>query len=312
MATGLDTLLVGGYVGGMNVATAAEAQGHYLARAFQAPNGAINVEYVAAEDAITADGTLSAALAPLLRGVGLTVTSDNKLMTRMRPRLIQLTDPFISGNLVSGSIGALGWNLLGSGTPVFTRADTSLNSSAKCSLTTSGSTNDRSSLTLGETETRDVIVTTSFTILQAVVRLPSLTNVRLFFGLLSSFVPEPSTVADALGIYYDSAVSPNWQIISRSGSSGTPIDSGVAVANDAGQLLTIYQPVAGTFQFYVGDGTETSTLLGTISSGISTTGMNCGFRVETLTAGAKTARVSYFNVEASATGAYASDTFLEV
>ncbi len=295
------------FSGGLAMPTVEECEASMIAVATLDAVGEPSLTYHPATDVITADDTLADALAPHLRGVGLTVTSDGTLMTRMRPRLIQLTDPFISGNLVTGSIGTLGWNLLGSGTPAFTRADTSLNSTQKCSLTTSASTNDRSCLTLGETEARDVIVTTSFTILQGMARLPALTDVRYFFGLLGNFALEPSAAVDCLGIYYDSAVSPNWQIISRSGSSGSPVVSASAVANDSGELLTIYQSVPGTFQFYTGN-----TLLGQISSGISSTGMNCGFRIETLTAGAKTTRISYFNVEASATGAYDDDTFLEV
>jgi hypothetical protein len=127
--------------------------------------------------------------------------------------------------------------------------------------------------------------------------------------MASNFATETSAGVNVLGIYYDSAVSPNWRIIARSSSSGSPVDTGVPAPNNTAELLTIYQPTAGTFQFYSGN-----TLIGSISSGVPTAPMNLGWRLETLAASAKTHHLGGFILDAStdaATNAADDDTFLE-
>ncbi len=259
----------------------------------------------------SANGNMSELpISTFLRGVGLTMDSAGRLAPRTRPRMQSLKDSFVTGNTTSGSIGELGWNLNGVGTPVLTRVDVaSLGSSNKLTLTTSAALNDRSSLTLGETETRKVAALSGngqLNLMQCIWKLPSLTNVRAFFGLSSNFATEPSAAVDALGIYYDSAVSPNYQIISRSSSVGSPVNTGVAVPSNVAELITILQPTLGTFQFYSGN-----TLLGTISSGLTANALNAGFRVETLTTVLKSLHIGYFDFEASSAAAFDDDTFLE-
>lgn len=249
------------------------------------------------QTATVANDAFATTLAPHLRGVGLTVDSSGNLAPRLRMRKLQLRDQFISGGVVSGSIGQLNWNLNGTGTPAVTRSSvtTTLGNSEKLVLATSASANNRSSLTLGETETRDVIIPSEVKILQTQGKLPALTNLRWFFGLLGNFDTEPSAAVTALGIYYDSAVSPNYQIIARAASVGSPTNTGVAVPSNTGELLTIYQPTAGTFQFYSGN-----TLIGTISSGLPTVACNMGWRLETLAAAAKEAHLGGFILDATA------------
>jgi hypothetical protein len=263
------------------------------------------------QTATVANDAFATTLAPHLRGVGLTVDTSGNLAPRLRMRKLQMRDQFISGGTASGSIGQLNWSLLGSGTPAVSRSSitTTLGNSEKLVLTTSGSANDRTVLCLGETETRAVIIAGEAKILQTLGRLPALTDRRFFFGMASNFATETSAGVNVLGIYYDSAVSPNWRIIARSSSSGSPVDTGVPAPNNTAELLTIYQPTAGTFQFYSGN-----TLIGSISSGVPTAPMNLGWRLETLAASAKTHHLGGFILDAStdaATNAADDDTFLE-
>jgi hypothetical protein len=311
MATNTDLLLIGSYTGGVNMPTSEQAEDNYVARAYLDADGKVNIEYVAASTAYAADAAVAAALAPMLRGMGLTVDSANALRPRPRMRLVQMRDQFITGNLTSGSIGQLNWNLLGSGTPAVTRssATTTIGNSEKVVLTTSASTNDRSVLCFGESETRAVVVASEVKILQSLGRLPSLTDRRWFFGLQSNFADNAAAGVNVLGIYYDSAVSANYQIIARTSSAGSPTVTGTVVPANTAELITMYQPTAGTFQFYSGN-----TLLGTISSGVPTAPMNLGWRLETLAASAKTAHIGGFflHAECDATAnASDDDTFLE-
>src|SRR5688572_26906760 len=248
-----------------------------------------------------------ATLADSLRGVGLSQVGG-KLLTRQRPRSAQLRDYFLSGTNTSGSIGALGWNLLGVGTPAYARSNpTVMGSSNRGLLSTSGATNDRTCLVLGETESRDILSPTDLNNCQCVWNFNAgLTLKRVFFGLLDSFANEPSAANDCLGIYYDSAVGANYQIISRSGGAGIPTNTAVAVPSNTAELITIHQHTPGSFRFYTGN-----TLLGTISSGISGSAMNVGFRVETLTAATRSINIGYFGLDATAGGAYDDDAFLE-
>lgn len=248
-----------------------------------------------------------ATLAGLLRGVGLTVATG-KLTPRLRPRVAQARDFFMSGLNTSGNIGALGFSLLGVGTPACTRASaTQMGSSNRVALTTSNATNDRSTLGLGDTETRDILLASDLQLLQCAWNHDnSLTTKRVFFGLIGTLANDPAGAVDCLGVYYDSAVSANYQIIARSASTGSPTVTSTAVPANTAELMSIYQSTPGTFQFYSGD-----TLIGTISSGVPTAAMNVGFRLETLTTAVKTLNIGYFGIEATATGAFDDDTFLE-
>jgi hypothetical protein len=258
--------------------------------------------------ATVADNTFATALATHLRGVGLTVDANGNLAVRQRPRAAQIRDYLLSGNNSSGSIGALGWNLLGSGTPSYTRGSpTILGSTNRGALTTSSGANDRSVLCLGETEARDILPATDLTLLQCTWNFNGgLTDKRAFFGLMGTFAAEAAASVDCLGIYYDSAVSPNYQIIARSSSVGSPVVTSSAVPANTAELISIHQASAGTFVFYVGN-----TAIGSISSGIPTTAMNVGWRVETLSAAAKTINLGYFGLEGVAGGSYDDDAFLE-
>jgi hypothetical protein len=257
--------------------------------------------------ATVADDTFASTLAQHLRGLGLTVDSSNNLRPRPRPRKAQLVDHFLGGAASSGSVGSLGWNLLGSGTPAIARSSIVSTSAldARYVLSTSSSTNDRSVLALGETETRGVVIASQLELAQAVVLGTSTLNVRYFFGLMGDFSQEPSAATTALGIYYDSAAGANWRIIARAAGAGSPVDTGVAFAASAG-LVSIHQPTAGTHVFYLGN-----TALGSISSGIPTAVANLGFRLETLTNAAKSLRLSYFGAELNLAAANDDDTFLE-
>ncbi len=251
--------------------------------------------------------TTVATLSARLRGVGLTVASG-RLLQRQRPRQGQLQDYFASGIATSGNIGALGWSLLGAGTPAFARADaTQMGSTGRATLTTSAAGNDRSVLTLGETETRKVLLASDLGTLQCAWNHDNvLTNKRIFFGLMSNGATAPAAAVDCLGIYYDSAVDTHYQIIARSGSVGSPTVTTLVVPSNTAELITIHQTPVGTFSFYSGN-----TLLGTISSGVPTAAMNVGFRLETLTTAAKTVNLGYFGLQVTAVGAFDDDAFLE-
>lgn len=296
------------YTGGFPAPTQEEAEAEMLPIATIDSEGDPSLRYAPADEVITADGTLAAALAPLLRGTGLTVTSD-LLVVRPRPRSLQLQDFFLSGGLTSGSIGVLGWGLNGVGTPAYTRPNAASLGGTKGQPATSASANDRTSVTLGDTESKGISALDPVKILQCVWSMNNvLTDKRVFFGFMNDFSEEPSAATDALGIYYDSGiVSPaNYRLISRASSAGSPVDSGSAVPANTNQLLTLLQPTAGTWQFYIGN-----SLIGSISSGLPTVTMNIGFRLETLTAATKNLRLGYFGLHGEPGGAFDDDAFLE-
>lgn len=257
--------------------------------------------------ATVADDTFATTLAPFLRGSGLTVDSSGNLSLRARPRRAILVDHFFGGAASSGSIGSLGWNLSGSGTPAISRGNitTSL-LSERYTIATSGSANDRSSLTLGSSETLKVAFASQCELLQFALRPVSVANVRVFAGLMGDFSQEPSAATTALGLYYDSGVGPNWKAIARSAGAGSPVDSGIAASTVNGILVSIWQPTAGTHQLYIGN-----TLAASISSGIPTAVANLGFRIETLTGSAKSLSVSHFTGILNLADANDDDTFLE-
>jgi hypothetical protein len=260
------------------------------------------------------NGTLiempKATLSGHLRGVGLTVDSGGSLRTRHRPRRIQEFDYFVSGTNVSGSIGKLGWTLTGTGTPSVSRLSAAnLNTSSKLAIDTSAAANNRSVLCLGENEAFDVVATPDLVTLQCAWNMNNdLTNMRVFFGLQESFATDPTAEAECIGILYDSSVSPNYQILSRVSSTGTPTVTSQVVPANTSELITIHQPSSNVFNFYVGN-----TLIGTINSGTPATanGMNVGWRVETLAASIASIRVGYFGINGDLLGALDDDAFLE-
>lgn len=259
----------------------------------------------------------AAALAPLLRGIGLTVNSSNQLQVRVRPRKCQIQDFFLTGPGAGATvgIGKLNWNLLGSGTPAIARsATTGVTSTSKLSLVTTATSGHRSSLLLGSAENQGIALPTDLTILQCAVNFNgSLATKRFFFGLQGDFSQEPSAATTTLGIYYDSAVSPNWQIVARNGATGSPVVTSLAVNAANSHLLTMYQSAAGTWEFHASHTTQADVTLGSISTNIPTAVGNIGFRNETLAASASTMRLGYFGMTSETlAGVYNDDTFLEV
>lgn len=259
------------------------------------------------QTAAVADNTFASTLAQHLRGTGLTVDGNSNLAPRPRPRRLQLSDHFFGGGLTSGGIGALGWNLLGAGTPAYSRTSGATAAIARGSIDTTNVANDRTSMLLGTAENLTLISAAELDLLQCVMSPGSgaaLNTKRIFFGLSSNFATEPSTMANGLGIYYDSAVGPNWQIIARASSSGSPVDSGVAATGT--QLVWMQQATPGTWVFYVGN-----TAIGSISSGIPTGGLGVGWRVETLAATARSCGVGYFGMSGNIAGVFDDDAALE-
>jgi hypothetical protein len=134
----------------------------------------------------------------------------------------------------------------------------------------------------------------------------SLTSKRAFFGASNDLGVNAAAMAGGLGIYYDSAVSANWLAICRTASTGSPVDTGIAVPIDTYQLITIQKTVSAV-AFYVN-----GTLVATITTNIPTGAMNCGFRLETLAASTSLLHVGYFGWEASLATPMTTDDFLEV
>jgi hypothetical protein len=227
-----------------------------------------------------------------------------------RPRDLVLQDWFVGGNTTSGSIGGLGWNLLGAGTPAVTRTSQSLGSGGKLQLATTAAANDRTTVCLGETEARTLTKCSEVNLCQAIWNFGAVTTLkRVFFGFATNFATAPAAAANSLGIYYDSAINGNYQIIARVGSAGSPIDSGVTATDATDHLLTIRQAAPNTFTLYKG-----STLLGTYSgsAAVSALPMNVGFRLETLTTAIKSHQVGYFGLHClGVTGVFDDDEFLK-
>src|SRR5688572_14934575 len=250
----------------------------------------------------------AAALAPLLRGVGLTVNSDDLLQAVQRPRRHEIVERFAGGGVTSGTIGREGWHLLGTGTPAFARLSGDLQNSERCSLTTTTGASDTAVLCLGETLSRTVQSAALTDRVHLAHSFNSdLANKRFFFGFSTDFATAPASVSGCLGFLYDAGVSPNWQIIARSSGVGSPSVTATA-APVGGALLTILQPTSGTYEFY-----SDAVLIGTISSGAPTGAMNFGVQLMNLSGAARNHRLGgIWLTSKTLAGVYDNDTFLEV
>lgn len=244
-------------------------------------------------------------------------TVSEGAFARRRPRKVHIDESFIFGGTSTGTIGKLGWNLLGAGTPAFSRTPTSagvfgLSNALRVSIATSAASNDRTTLCAGDTESRAILSASDVRLMQLAHSFNNATtNKRFFFGLHGNFSQVPSAATNCLGFYYDAGVSGNWLLLARAGGTGAAVDTGVAIPVSNDQLLTIYQPPSpgSTFQFYAG-----ATLLGTLSSNIPvpTTEMNLGMMVQTLTAATRPHYFGRFVFESvTLGGAMNDDTFFE-
>lgn len=213
-------------------------------------------------------------------------------------RDLYLKDYFISGTTTSGSIGQLGWNLNGVGTPVYTRGGGGLPNVTLGVITTSAATNDRSSLTLGATEAGVIIRPGRTQLVQAAVNFTStLTSKRVFFGFAETFATAPASVSNSVGFLYDSSVGANYLTIHRQGSAGSATDSGIPVPSNTDQLLTICLNAGGdTWRLLVGSVVAATFPNTTIN--VTNLPCNIGFRVETLTTAARSLNVGYFGMRA--------------
>lgn len=256
--------------------------------------------------------------ASLLRGTNLIVDSEGKLRPIPAARRFWDYDYFDTGGTASGQIGKLGWNLLGLGTPAYTRLDSNLSSPAKGLLSTSNVSADRSSLVLGTTEALTVMSPLESYVTQGVWRLSgSLATKRVFFGWNSDFALSPLTGnVNAFGLAYDSTVSPNYQIVNRMGLTlGAVTDTGVAVPPSTGQLISILQSetVPAEFELYLGSDSAQSTFLGRINlPAAAGYAANFGFGVTTLAAAVASVEVGYWGLTTTLLpGLLSGDAYLQ-
>ncbi len=255
--------------------------------------------------------SMASQIANTLRGTNMTVL-NGLLSPFPRPRRFFDWDYFWTGGVTSGTIGRMGWNLLGTGTPAYTRVTASFSNAAKALLSTSAATNNRSVLCFGETEARACANPRDFVECQVVWNMSTaLTDKRVFFGWSSNLATDPLAVSTAFGLLYDSTIGPNYQLISRSGGVGNPIDTGRPAATAAGELVTFMQgsSVPTDYSVFLGVSGSTTINLGTISAPNAV--LNHGFRVETLANAIAGVNVGYWGMQSTIfTGIYASDTAL--
>lgn len=237
------------------------------------------------------------------------VDSSGKLMPTGRPRRFFDWDYFCSGGTTSGTIGRMGWNLLGSGTPAFSRLDSNLATAVRARLSTSNANGNRSNLLFGLTESAIVMNPTESAIMQGVWRMNgSLATKRVFFGWNSNFALDPITGnVNALGLAYDSSVSPNYLVVSRIGLTlGAATDTGIPVPANSGQLISIVQSEATSerFEFHIGTDAggiiTQSSLLAAVT--IPQTGgfsANFGFGLTTLAAAVSALELGYWGMTSS-------------
>lgn len=258
-----------------------------------------------------ADNTFATALAPFLRGVGLTADANGNLAPRVRPRRWVIEENFISGNATSGQIGRMGWNLLGAGTPAAVRntGNPTLASAGHLLLSTSAGATDRTTLSLGSIEAMGFAAPSECTFFQAVVQANAvITTKRFFFGFHGNFSQTPSAATNCLGLYFDTAISATkWLFIARIAGVGAAVVSAVDMPSATDQLITAHQSAAGTWDFYAGN-----TSLGTAAAGaMNATSMSFGFTLQNTT----TTAISHFLggcwAEGSLGGACDDDAFLE-
>lgn len=240
--------------------------------------------------------------ASILRGSNMTVDTDGKLRPIAASRRFWEWDYFDTGGVASGQIGRMGWNLLGLGTPAYARIDGNLASPVKGALSTSNVASNRSGLLLGSAENMTVMTPLESYVSQGVWRMAgSLATKRAFFGFSSDFALNPITGnVNALGLAYDSGVSPNYLLVNRIGLTlGAATDTTVAVPVNTGQLISIAQSetVPGEFEFYLGSDASQSVLLGRVNLPVVTGyAANFGFGVTTLGASVATVEVGYWGL----------------
>lgn len=296
--TPLDLSLIGAYTGGVNMPRESEAL--YLARVNAAGN---NLEYLPAADAVTADGALAAALAPLLRGGGLTVDASNKLALRPRPRHLQVQDHFIDTN-TTGTIGQLGWSLLGGAT--ITRAVNG-NLTQNTRLRLVSPTAGIGGLTLGNGNSFGIASNAQLGNIQAGIATPNISvppTWSVGFGWSDSRNVVFPSAEDCAAIYATNT-TPNWQAIVRQGSSGSPVDTGVLVST-ALSLVTI-QRAGNDMRFYIGN-----TLAATIPAIPNSNVAPCFISVSGTPATQTEMPIGYFGWDVELGGYISDDDFLEV
>lgn len=306
MTTPLDLLLDTEGTQGVNMPLAADA-----GRIAVANTAGDNLEYRDAADVIPADGTVAAALAPHLASDFLVVNSSDELEPQPRLKRFLFRDHFGSGGSTSGLIGQNGWKLFGSGTPGASLSGGNFGGSARMNLFTSSAAGNHAVTSMSPNATHGLVtVSGELSRWQCVADLGGdLTNKRVFLGFQDNLDLAPGSDTDAIGFIYDSAVSGNWYRISRSASSGSATDTGVAATASGTLLFTVQRVANGDVLMYIG-----ATLVATIPAANVPSATICApaFKVRTLTTAARGISCKSSLYEVSVGGAYDDDTFLDV
>lgn len=256
----------------------------------------------------------------LLRGSALTLNPDLTLSPISRPRHCYDWDWFLSGGLTQSTIGRMGWTLSGTGTPSVVRVNSSYNNTSKVQVSTSATSGDRTTVTLGNTESRQMCSPLEFDNVVSLARIAiPATAQRSFIGWSDDFSVDPLAANNALGFNFDTSVSPYLQVISRIGGVDvsppyTALDIGV-VRSNVGQYFVIIQDEdsPGQFDFYANSinlGAPTTPIF---IARLHSPGFdgNHGYRVETLANAVCRIDLAYWGMNSDdLSGVMASDDLL--
>lgn len=254
----------------------------------------------------------------LLGGVNLTTDDAGRLSPCARSRRFFDWDWFCTGNEVSGQIGRMGWTLLGTGTPAYTRLSSPLSGVAKARLSTSATTAHLSTLTLGQAANRLIANPLDVPSLQWAWRMSgSVATKRAFFGWNSNLNNNPNTNnANVFGVFFDSGLSPNYFILNKNGNASSfPIDTGVVVPANAGQLFTMVKTFAGPKTYDIVLATDEGGIVNErylaqdVNLAAPTAGYtaNLGFFVQTLSNAVTSLELGYWSMVNTFGGLYSGD-----
>lgn len=189
----------------------------------------------------------------------------------------QIFDDFVSGTLTSGGIGSLGW----SGTfGTLARVASTAAHPGILRLSTTSSANNVARLHSALAGTDGPVNIGATESLTFVLRIPTITTVRLRVGLAADHSAYNGG-ASFVGFDFDSATSAFWRTVTRSASTETVNATATTVTANNWYVLRVAKNGSGNFEFYVNGATTPAF---THSTNLPSGALSWGASIETLAA----------------------------
>ncbi len=200
--------------------------------------------------------------------------------------VLDIFDDFISGSLVSGGVGSLGWNY--SADAVLTAQ--AANHPGIIYIRTTAVLNNRAYMYLLKSVSENILIYTDLYEVTFIVKIPT-ADAKVFIGVIDNISAAPGNQSRA-GFEFDTGVPDTyWMMCAGDGAAPTRTATDIAPNSMVYYKLKV-KKLTTNYEFYIAD-----ILKGTLTTNLPSANLNIGVSIETLEEDKNKLYVDFFRLK---------------